>query len=62
MTTYMEIGILLVHIESMAITLFCFKVNRQGKLRIQMLLKVPGDPLNKRFPIISQFDTLALIG
>ena len=62
MPTYMEIGILFVHIESLTITAFGIKVNRLGKLRVQMPFEILADSLNKRFSVISQLFTFALVG
>ena len=62
MPTYMEISILLVHIESLTTTALGTEVNGLGKLRVQMLFEILGDSLNKRFPVISQLNTFALVG
>jgi len=43
MTSYVKIGILLVHAEILTIYLFNFKVNRLGKWAIQMRFEVFGD-------------------
>ena len=60
MPTYMEIGILFVHIESITITVFGIEVNGIGKLRVQMLFEILADSLNKRFSVFSQLIAFAI--
>ena len=58
----MEIGVLLVHIESLTISTFSLEVNGLCKRSIQILLKVLGDSFNERLAVVSQFLTFALMG
>ena len=59
--SYVEIGVLLVHVESLTIAVLCLEINRLRKIRVQILLKILCDSLNERLTILSHFLTPTLM-
>ena len=61
MASYVEIGVLLVHIECIAIFLLCLKVDCFCQRRVKIWFKAICDSFNERLAVVCQFNTLALV-